>query len=114
MSRNSKLGYDAEHAVEAWFRSHISPDVYRPRAGTIYDTGDIRGLPFVVSVKNHADLRLADWVGDLAAMCQNAKLSTGVVIHKRRGRGSVDDWYVTTSGALALPLLVSYVDGGAA
>lgn len=116
VSRNSRLGYSAEHAVEMWLRAATGAYCFRPRAGGVSDTGDIHGLPLVISVKNHADLRLAEWVTDLERMLANTQkvwpaVASGVVIHKRRGRGNVDDWYVTTTGRLAMPLLKCYVDG---
>jgi hypothetical protein len=112
------LGYSAEHAVEMWLRRGTGAYCFRPRAGSIHDVGDLLGLPFLVSVKNHAELRLGEWTSDLERMVLNAKAGdwpmteAGIVVHKRRGRGSVDDWYVTTSGRLAMPLLKCYVDGG--
>ncbi len=113
MGRNHRLGYDAEHAVEVMWNERGRP-VLRPRAGSQQDIGDLFGLPIVQSVKNHAELRLSSWVNDLADQVGHAGLETGVVWHKRRGKASPLDWYVTTSGRLALPLLEAYCDRVAA
>lgn len=103
MSAASKKGYDAEHAMELLEqgRGHM---VWRPRAGRPRDCGDLAGLPLVQSVKNRGAMELALWVGELESMVINAGVQTGVVIHKRRGKGPLD-WYVTTNVRLWLPAL---------
>ena len=109
MTRNRAhaLGYEAEHAVEVYLRERGYPTT-RPRAGAAQDKGDLAGLPVVVSVKNHATIRLADWVGALPRMCSAAELPHGVVWHKRRGKGSPGEWYVTMPGSTFLAFLDSY------
>ncbi len=109
MGKNHRLGYDAERAVEVMWRGRDRA-VMRPRAGTHQDVGDLVGLPIVQSIKNWNHLALAQWVSDLDDQVEHAGLETGVVWHKRRGKGSPLDWYVTTSGRLALPLLEAYCD----
>lgn len=110
MSANSRKGYRAEHDIEVLlertFPRHV---IARPRAGAVADKGDISGLPAVISIKDHARLELSGWVNDLPAMCRAAKTDTGVVWHKRRGKGDPLDWYVTTTGRLLLPMLTAYV-----
>jgi hypothetical protein len=83
--------------------------VLRPRAGAAQDVGDLLGLPFVQSVKNHKTLALASWVDGMAVQCGHAGLPLGVVWHKRRGKGHPHGWYVTTRGDMAVTLLESYV-----
>jgi hypothetical protein len=109
VSRNSRLGYDGEHAVEMYLASRGFP-CYRPRAGTRRDAGDLAGLPMVISIKNRAALALAEWVEALPRMCEAAGLKHGVVWHKRRNRGSPADWYVTMTGETFMALLASYRD----
>jgi len=109
MSYESKKGYSAERAVEVLWNERGRP-VMRPRAGASQDIGDLVGLPVVQSVKNHAEMRLGSWVNDLTDQVGHAGLATGVVWHKRRGKASPLDWYVTTSGALAVVLLEAYCD----
>lgn len=111
MSYASKKGYRAEHEVLNYLAPLFGDKLlYRPRAGAPDDSGDITGLPLVVSVKNHSRLALSAWVNDLPAMVAAANVHTGIVWHKRVGKGSPADWYVTTSGVFAVPLLVSYVE----
>lgn len=110
MSTNSRRGYLGEVGALGLCRL-IAPNVYRPRT-TSYagvDTGDIHGLPLVVSVKNHSRNNLSAWVDELAAMVTRSPWETGIVIHKRQGRALARDWYVTTQGSLMLPFLAAYV-----
>lgn len=110
MSYASKKGYTAEHEVLTFLSTTFGDELYRPRAGAPNDRGDILGLPLVVSVKNHSRLELSTWVKELDSMINVAHVETGIVWHKRARRGHPADWYVTTRGALALPLLMSYVE----
>lgn len=109
MSANSKKGYDGERPLELYLRELV-PGVYRPRAGQPRDVGDFGGLPFVVSAKNHAHWRLAEWVDGLEEMVVNADLDAGVVWHKRVRTGHPRRWYVTTTGALFEPFMKAYLD----
>lgn len=111
MSRASRLGYDAEHAIEVYLAEHGFACV-RPRAGAPQDRGDLAGLPVVVSIKNHKATELGKWMSALPRMCAAAGLPLGVVWHKRRGKASPADWYVTTDGATFLALLAAYREAG--
>lgn len=113
MGRNHRLGYDAERAVEVMWNERGRP-VMRPRAGAAQDVGDLVGLPIVQSIKNWNHLALSEWVSDMEDQVGHAGLHTGVVWHKRRGKASPLDWYVTTSGRYALPLLEAYCDAAVA
>jgi len=104
MSRSSRLGYEGERPIEVLLQDR-GLMVARPRAGRARDCGDLSGLPLVISVKNVKHQELASHVSDLESMVLNAGVSTGVVWHKRRGKSSPLDWYVTTSGRLFLPLM---------
>jgi hypothetical protein len=99
-----RLGTAAEVAVVRYLR-HFWPDVERRALAGINDRGDIAGLTgLVVEVKNHRALDLAGWVGEAqreSAGCPDL----GVVWHKRRGKGSPADWYVTMDGATFVALL---------
>lgn len=110
MSTNSARGYRAEHDIEVLLAATFPRrDIYRPRAGSVRDRGDIGGLPAVVSIKDWNRLSLSGWVDDLPAMCKAAQADTGVVWHKRRGHADPLDWYCTTTGRLLLPMLTAYV-----
>lgn len=110
MSANSRLGYTGE-AETCRYLSQLAP-VWRPRttSRTDTDTGDVAGLPLVVSVKNHARLDLAGWVDEVERMVTRSEWNVGVVVHKRRGHAYPGRWYLTTSMDLALPVLAAYVD----
>jgi Holliday junction resolvase len=77
-------------------------------AGASADRGDL-WVPVIefptIDVKNHATLALAEWVDRANEQAHNAGRVAGVVWHKRRGKTSPADWYVTTSGHNFLKLL---------
>lgn len=104
-------GYRAEAAVEAACREWF-PDCYRPRAGRHADIGDIAGVPFVISVKDHTRMALASWCDDLTRMVAavGSDYTTGVVWHKRSGRADPLNWYVTAPGKLWLPFMRAYCE----
>lgn len=102
MSQNSRKGYDGERPIEL-FMLERGLNVARPRAGQPHDVGDLSGLPYVISAKNQKSLKLAEWVSDAEGMAVNAGLRSAVVWHKKRGKASPLDWYVTMSGRLFLP-----------
>jgi hypothetical protein len=88
--------------------------LHRPRTTShaARDTGDVHGLPFVVSVKAHRALALAAWVDELGAMVDRSPWTTGVVVHKRAGASSARRWYVTMNGRLFLPFAAAYLASG--
>lgn len=109
MSLQSRKCQDSEHAVCMALEPY-GTNVFRPRTTSIRDrdTGDIHGLPLVVSVKNQKEMALAGWVDEMARMVRRSPWDTGVVIHKRARKSGVLDWYVSTSVELFLPLLSAY------
>lgn len=111
MSYASAKGYMAEHATVQFLSTMLHADVRRPRTTSItaVDTGDVVGVPLVVSVKNHAAMGLSKWVDEVEAMVARSPWETGVVVHKRRGKGHPRDWYATTSFGLLIPMIDSYV-----
>ena len=114
MSVNSRKGYQAERALEVLEQAR-GLQVWRPRAGRAADCGDLAGLPLVQQIKDHGTLQLGTWMSELESQVVHAGVPTGVVIHKRRGKG-VQDWYVTTTVRLWLPVLdlcAKHLDGEA-
>jgi len=109
MSANSRKGYAGEAPVRNLIALYAST-VYRPRAGTHNDVGDLGGIPFVVSCKNQREYRLGVWVDELDEMVRRTEFNAGVVWHKRPGKGHPRDWYVTTSGGLYLPFMTAYLE----
>ena len=77
----------------------------RAQAGA-NDRGDIAGvLGAVIEVKACREMALAEWIAEMADEVANDGASLGLVWHKRRGKSSPADWYVTTTGAHAVGLL---------
>ena len=94
---NKAKGSAAERAVADYLNVR-GLEAERVPAGSNLDRGDIwvpdKSFP-AVQVKNHARLDLAGWVDDVAIQAVNAGRTTGVVVHKRRGKGNPGSWYVT-------------------
>jgi hypothetical protein len=110
VSYASTKGYTAEHAVVGWYLSH-GLYVSRPRTTSHSDTdcGDITGVPWVTSVKNHARIKLADAVDEMSEMVRRSEWETGFVVHKRLRKGKPGDWYVTLTLDLMDPFIHSYL-----
>jgi len=88
-------GAGAERDVVAYLKKWF-PYVDRRLAGATLDKGDVSGIPGVtIEIKNHAKMDLAGWLTELATEMANDKAWTGVVVHKRKGRGNPADWYAT-------------------
>ena len=97
MSNPAKAkGSQAERAVVAWLKQNGYQYADRRLAGATLDKGDISGIPGVtIEIKNHAKLDLAGWTAELEIEMKNDNAWTGVVIHKRKGKGDVGQWYAT-------------------
>ena len=110
MSYETDKGREAETAVVRYL-TDAGFTVYRPRTTSRRDTdtGDIAGLPCVLSVKNWRTLRLALWVDEMAAMVRRSLWTVGAVVHKRSRRGNAAEWYVTMPLEMFVPLLDAYV-----
>jgi hypothetical protein len=114
--RSSKAkGYSGENAVVKWLREVGGfPYAERRRAGASKDTGDIVGVipGLCIEVKNHARMALSDWVDQLIEEMGNHSIPawSGAVIHKRRGKTDVGEWYATMPAHVWLDL-IKEVDG---
>lgn len=96
MSKNKQKGTSAETAVVNWLVSYGNKNVERRALQGSLDRGDISGLPgVVIEVKNHATMKLAEWVAELNVEMQNDNSTVGAVIHKKRGTTNVGEWYAT-------------------
>lgn len=100
MSYASKKGYWAESAVEDYLKEH-GWDCIRKDIGQ----GDIWGVPFVASVKNCKEMRLAQWTDEMVSMVKRSPWDTGFVVHKRPRKGEAGDWYSTMPFSMLIPLL---------
>jgi len=106
VSRSKAKGTAAETAVVRYLRSVGFVQAERRALNGIADRGDIAGIPgVVIEVKNHARQELPAWVAEAETERDNDNADLGVVWHKRRGKGSPADWFVTMSGAQFAALL---------
>jgi len=55
---------------------------------------------------------LSGWLGELEIEMKNDKAWTGVVIHKRKGRGDVGQWYASMPADVWIQLLLKGMNGG--
>lgn len=105
---NKAKGSAAERAVCDYLNVR-GVDAERVPAGATLDRGDIwvpdKNWP-AIQVKNHARLNLAGWIDDVTIQAVNAGRDTGIVVHKRRGKGNPGAWYVT----LTLDDLVTLIE----
>lgn len=62
------------------------------RGGTQHGADIITNFPAVIEVKDHGRLDLAGWLAQLA---KEQGDDPGFVVHKKRGKGNPEDWYVT-------------------
>jgi hypothetical protein len=96
MNKSKQKGTAAETAVVNWLVSYNNNNVERRALQGNLDRGDISGIPgVVIEVKNHAEMKLSQWVKELQAEMNNDKARTGVIIHKKRGTQNVGEWYAT-------------------
>ena len=100
-AKGSKAELDVVKWLKEWF-----PYVDRRLAGATLDKGDISGIPGVtIEIKNHAKMDLAGWLEELSTEMGNDNAWTGVVVHKRRGKGSPAEWYATMPAQVWVDLL---------
>ena len=98
-------GSSAERDVVNWLKKWY-PYVERRIAGAHLDKGDIAGVNgVVIEVKNHTKLDLSAWVKELEVEIHNDKAWTGVIIHKRIGKGDVGEWYATMPAKIWIELI---------
>lgn len=100
-------GTRAENAVVEYLRGQHWPFAERRAKSGNKDRGDIAGLggPVVIEVKDCVKLDLAGWLGELAAEMRNDNARFGAVWHKKRGKGSPAEWYVTLPGHVFADML---------
>lgn len=110
MSRAKDLGTKGETAVSRFLQDHgfVYADRIPNRGAN--DIGDITiGDPSVVQeVKFQHAMSLAQWVDETETERDKAGADIGLLWHKRWGKGSPGDWYVTSTGWTAVKLLRSW------
>jgi hypothetical protein len=109
MSAARAKGTAAETAVVRFLQDHGYPHAERRALAGSQDRGDIAGvLGTVIEVKNCVRTELAAWLDEALREADGGRMATsaaGVVWHKRRGRGSPGDWFVTMDGWTLLRFL---------
>lgn len=110
-SRNKAKGSAWEHAIVDHLRAAGWPYAERRLAGAAKDRGDIAGVVgVVIEAKNTASRNLAGWIEETEAERVNDGAWLGVVWHKRTGKASAADGYVTMTGAQFTALLARALD----
>jgi hypothetical protein len=109
MSRSKAKGTAFETAVVNCLRNWGFVAAERRALHGANDKGDITGLPgVVIEVKNQRAMDLAGWVREAEREGEAAHADLAVVWHKRRGKASAEDAYVTMNGASFLALLAAW------
>ena len=104
-------GSGAERDVVKYLKENGFQYADRRLAGATLDKGDISGIPGVtIEIKNHAKMDLAGWTEELIVEMTNDNAWTGVVVHKRKGKGNPGDWYATMPVQVWVDLLRKVLD----
>lgn len=94
MSKAKQKGTAAETAVVKWLKAEGWKYAERRALHGNVDKGDINmGAPVVIEVKDHKAHTLSEWMKELKAEIENADVSVGAVIAKKRGTTDVGEWY---------------------
>ena len=110
-SRNKAKGSAWERAIVEHLRTVGWPYAERRIAGSAKDRGDIAGVVgVVIEAKNTAYRNLAGWIEETELERVNDNAWLGVVWHKRTGKSSAADGYVTMTGAQFTELLAKALD----
>lgn len=110
-SRNKAKGSAWERAIVDCLRTVGWPFAERRIAGAVKDRGDIAGVVgVVIEAKNTASRNLAGWITETEVERVNDGAWLGVVWHKRTGKASAADGYVTMTGAQFVELLALAMD----
>ncbi len=101
-----------ETAVVEYMRTHGFVYAERRALHGNKDKGDIAGIPgFVAEAKCCKTTTLGPWLDEAHLEARNAHATIGVVIHKRRGKGSAGDAFVTCDLATFCQLLADNGNG---
>lgn len=110
-SRNKAKGSAWERAIVEHLRAAGWPYAERRIAGAAKDRGDIAGVVgVVIEAKNATRTDLAGWVAETELERVNDNAWLGVVWHKRTGKSSAADGYVTMTGTQFTALLARALD----
>ena len=103
---SKRKGSKAELDVVKYLQSQGWIYAERRLAGDRNDKGDVAGVNGVcIEIKNRTKISLAEWIAEMIVETKNALARTGVVIHKRKGKSDVADWYATMPVSMYVRLL---------
>lgn len=106
MNPSKIKGTAAESAVVSYLQEKGWKGAERRALQGVLDRGDISGVEGVcLEVKNQKAQDLSGWVAELTTEIINAKAETGAVIHKKKGKTNVGDWYATMPVSIYVALL---------
>ena len=101
-----RKGSKAETDAVKWLKVNGFPYADRRIAGAQLDKGDISGVNGVtIEVKDHVRMDLSAWVKELEVEIKNDNAWTGTVLHKRKGKSDVGEWYCTMPASIWLALI---------
>jgi hypothetical protein len=110
-NRSKAKGSAWERAIVEHLKAAGWPYAERRLAGSSKDRGDIAGVVgVVIEAKNTASRKLAEWIEETETERVNDGAWLGVVWHKRTGKTSAADGYVTMTGAQFTALLARALD----
>jgi len=99
-------GSKAERDVVKYLQECGYKYAERRIAGDSNDRGDIAGVNGVCfEVKDQKTMKLSEWIEELKVEIVNSKADTGAVVHKRRGKTDVGEWYASMPVSVWIELL---------
>ncbi len=107
MSASKRKGTSFESAIVDYLRANGAPHAERRAPNGTKDRGDIAGVPSVViEAKNAARVQLAAWLDEAETERRNDNHApVAAVWHKRRGKASPGQAFVTMTGDQFVNLL---------
>jgi hypothetical protein len=106
VNKPKQKGTAAETAVVAYLREHGFPTAERRALAGSGDKGDVSGVVgCVIEIKNVQRTALAEWIEEARKEAAAAHAPVWAVWHKRRGKGSPAEWFVTMTGEMFVRLI---------
>ena len=101
----NRKGRKAERKAVDWIRANGFP--WAERRGRGESGPDVTGLGpgLEVEVKDRDRMALAEWVDQVTADAEESGAVVALVLHKRRGKTDVGDWYATMPASVAFWLI---------
>lgn len=106
-----KAGTAFESLIAAYLNEHVDDRIERRAKTGSSDRGDISGLRHmgqrvVIEAKDTARTNLAGWAAEAETERGNDSAGVGIVIHKRHGKATAADQWVTMTLADFVSLIV--------